>query len=112
MNDMIRPKEAVLEEGKVICFRLITGDEIIGKITRVTRDEVSIKKPCTIMPGPQGYGLGPATLLGDPEHPVVYQRSAIVAIMKPRADAEHAYTTFETGLSIPPQQGLVMPGGR
>ncbi len=111
MNDILKPK-AVLEEGKVICFRLITGDEIVGKIVALTRDEVSIKKPCTVMPGPQGYGLGPATLLGDVEHPVVYQRSAIVAIMKPRADVEGAYTSFETGLTLPPTGGLVVPGGK
>lgn len=111
MNDVLKPK-AVLEEGKVICFRLITGDEILGRIVSLTRDEISIKKPCTVMPGPQGYGLGPATLLGDVEHPVTYQRSAIVAIMKPRADAEHAYTAFETGLTLPSRDGLVIAGGK
>lgn len=112
MTDFLQAKESVMKEGDVICFRLITGDEVIGKIVKLTRDEVSIKKPCTLMPGPQGMGLGPATILGDPDHPVTYQRSAIVAIMKPRADAEQAYTSMETGLAVPPKQGLVIPGAK
>jgi hypothetical protein len=110
MTDFLQAKESVMKEGDVVCFRLITGDEIIGKITKLTRDEVSIKKPCTVVAGPQGAGLAPASLLGDPEHPVVYQRSAIVAIMKPRGDAESAYTSMETGLQVPTNQGLVVPG--
>jgi len=109
MTDFLQPKESIMKEGDVICFRLITGDEIIGKITKLTRDEVFLKKPCTVVAGPKGAGLAPATILGDPEHPVIYQRSAIVATMKPRTDAESAYTSMETGLQVPANPGLVMP---
>jgi len=45
-------------------------------------------------------GLTPAAMLADPEKPVTYYRSQIVAVMTPRLDAEKAYMTFASGIQL------------
>ena len=89
------------KKGDVAAFRLVTSDEIIGEVVEVEGDEISIKKPCTLAMGQDGnVGLTPAAMLADPEKPVIYFRTQIVAVMTPRPDAETAYKTFATGIQL------------
>ena len=94
-------KEQPFKKGEVAAFRLVTSDEIIGEVTDIDDVHVSIKKPCTLAMGQDGnVGLTPAAMLADPEKPVLYSLSAIVAKMSPRGDAEKAYTQFASGIQI------------
>lgn len=104
---MLENKEAVFENGKVIAFRIITGDEIIGEITSFDGQSVSLKKPCTLTFTQEGMGLMPASVIGNPEHDVKYQRAAIVAIMTPRADAISSYEAYASNLIVPKKEGIV-----
>ena len=89
------------KKGEVAAFRLSTSDEIIGEVVDVDDTTVSIKKPCTLAMGQNGsIGLTPAALLGDPEAPIVYSKSHILAVMKPRQDAEKSYTQFASGIQL------------
>lgn len=104
---MLENKEAVFETGKVVAFRIITGEEIIGKITHFDSHSVSLKKPCTLTFNQEGMGLMPASIIGNPEHDVTYQRSAIVAIMTPREDAVSSYEAYASSLVLPKKSGIV-----
>jgi len=108
---MLEEKEAVFEAGKIVAFRISTGDEIIGKVTSFDKYSVTVKKPCTLTFDPQtgNVGLMPASLLADPEKNISYQRTAIVAIMAPREDAATSYEAYATNLVLPKKDGLVMP---
>jgi hypothetical protein len=110
---MLENKEAVFKEGKVIAFRIITGDEIIGKVTAFDSQSVTVKKPCTLTFDPQtgNVGLMPASLLSDPDKDIVYQRNAIVAIMTPREDAANSYEQYASPVAIAKKGGLVLPAG-
>jgi len=110
---MLEEKEAVFETGKIVAFRISTGDEIIGKVTNFNKYSVTIKKPCTLTFDPQtgNVGLIPASLLADPKKDITYQRSAIVAIMTPREDAASSYEAYASELALPKKSGLVMPKG-
>jgi len=104
---MLENKEAVFENGKVVAFRIITGEEIIGKITSFDAHSVSLKKPCTLTFTQEGMGLMPASVMGNPEKDVTYQRSAIVAIMTPREDAVGSYEAYASNLVLPKKEGIV-----
>ena len=90
---MLENKKAVFEVGKIVAFRIITGDEIIGEITLLDKESITIRKPCGLQIQPQTgeVGLAPATVLGDPTKDVAYQRNAILAVMEPREDAVKSY---------------------
>jgi hypothetical protein len=104
---MLEKKEAVFENGKIVAFRIITGEEVIGKITSFDSQSVSLKKPCTLSFNQEGMGLIPASIIGNPEHDVTYQRSAIIAIMTPREDAVSSYEAYATNLVMPKKEGIV-----
>lgn len=108
---MLEEKDTVFEVDKVIAFRIVTGDEIVGKIVTFDKGSVTLKKPCGLqMNQTTGQvGLAPATVLGHPDKPVRYERSSIVAIMTPRDDAISAYESYATELTIPKKGDLVLP---
>lgn len=106
---MLENKKAVFETDKVVAFRIVSGEEIIGKITQFDAHSVSIKKPCSLTIDPQsgGMGLMPASFIGNPEEDVIYQRSAIVAVMTPRDDAVSSYEAYASDVIIPKKEGIV-----
>lgn len=105
---MLENKKAVFETDKVIAFRIVSGEEIVGKVTHFDAQSVSIKKPCQLTIDPQGnVGLMPASFIGDPEEDVTYQRSAIIAIMIPREDAVSSYEAYASNLVLPKKEGIV-----
>jgi len=108
---MLNDKETVFEVGKVVAFRVSTGDEIIGEITSMDKESITIKKPCglQIQPSTGQVALAPATMLGDPDAPVSYQRSAIVARMTPREDAVESYKEYASDIALVKKDGLVLP---
>jgi len=110
---MLENKEAVFEKDKIIAFRIITGDEVIGKVTSFDSQSVTVRKPCTLTfdPGTGNVGLMPASLLSDPEKDIVYQRNAIVAIMTPRSDAATSYEQYASPIAQAVKGGLVVPAG-
>lgn len=105
---MLENKEAVFKTDKVIAFRIVSGEEIIGKITNFDSQSISIKKPCSLTIDPQGnVGLMPASFIGNPEEDVIYQRSAITAIMSPRDDAVSSYEAYASNIALPQKEGIV-----
>jgi hypothetical protein len=45
------------QEGDIVSFKLITGDEVVARIIDSGPNGFEISKPCTVMPGPQGMVL-------------------------------------------------------
>lgn len=108
---MLEAKKAVFETGKIVAFRIVTGDEIIGEITDMDKESITIKKPCGLQIQPQTgqIGLAPATVLGDPDADVAYQRTSIIAIMEPREDAVESYKEYASDIALVQKEGLVLP---
>ena len=108
---MLETKSTIFEIGKIVAFRISTGDELIGKITSMDKESITIKKPCGLQVNPQNgqVGLAPASMLGDPDADVIYQRTAIIAIMKPRPDAATSYEEYASEIALIKKSGLLVP---
>lgn len=102
-------KEATFKKGKIIAIRIITGDEIIGQIKSFDREFVVLNQPCALAMQKEGIGLVPATMLGDPEKPVTYQRSSIIATMIPNAQFLSVYEQHISAIQLPTKEGIVLP---
>ena len=106
---MLQDKKAIFEIDKIIAIRISTGDELIGQIAAFDSSSVTLNKPCSLAMQEGGIGLVPATMLGDPTEPVKYQRSAIVANMKPNKQFLAVYEQHLSPVIVPQKQGLVVP---
>ena len=45
------------DEGDIVCFKLVNGDEVIAKFIVARPDGYVVSKPCTVVPSPKGLGL-------------------------------------------------------
>ncbi len=41
------------QEGDIVSFKLINGDEVVARIVDAGPNGFEISKPCTVMPSPQ-----------------------------------------------------------
>lgn len=97
---MLINKTQQIEEGEVVTFKISTGEEIIGKVSKVTDTEFSVNKPMTMVNTQQGVTLAPAVVLGDPEGDVTYFKQHMIALMKTRKQVEEAYLSMSSGIQI------------
>ena len=102
-------KEVKFEKDKIIAIRISTGDEIIGQIREFDSSSVTLNRPCSLAMQESGIGLVPATMMGDPEAPVTYERSAIIATMTPNKQFLAVYENHISPVIVPSKQGLVIP---
>lgn len=106
---MLEEKKEIFKINKIVSFRISTGDELIGKIVSFNREFVTLNKPCSLMIQQDGIGLVPATMLGDPDKPVTYQRSSIVAHMEPNEKFLEVYEQHITTIELSKKEGLIVP---
>ena len=105
---MLENKEARFEKDKIIAIRINTGDEIIGQVVSFDSSSVTLNTPCSLSMQEGGIGLVPATMMGDPTEPVIYERSAIIATMAPNKQFLKVYKDHISPVIVP-SAGLVVP---
>jgi hypothetical protein len=86
------------QEGDIVSFKLVTGDEIVGRIVASDNDSFEISKPCTVMPSPQGMGLIQSLFTADADANVRLQRAHVI-MHAPSIDAmQKHYIKTTTGI--------------
>jgi hypothetical protein len=112
---MLIEKKDTVAENDVVCFRVLTGEEIIGKLISQDDASVTLTKPIVaqlamIGPNEARLGFGPfmATIDEDKAR-VRFERSKLLTDpLKARKDIAAQYTQMTTGLAVP-AQGLLKP---
>lgn len=94
--------------GEICNFQISTGEEVMGEVVNIDSDTVVLKKAVKLVTNSQGVGMVPATLLGDPDLTITYQKSHIIGYMSTRSDIEKVYREQTSGIaiadSVPPMQ--------
>ena len=99
-------------------FKLTSGEEIVGRLEDEDSSQVSISRPMSIVPGPNGVAIAPCMMGADQEENVTLYTSAIAMRGKVHPELERAYTQAVSGLYVPkptPQPNVLMGftgGGR
>ena len=99
---MLKSKD-VFKEGEVAGFRLVTGEEVLGKVKTVDEDTIVVDKPFTLGTNAEGnIQFVPISFIGDPEKPVVFERKSIIATITPnkRTDNHLFFPTLKSINSI------------
>jgi hypothetical protein len=86
------------QQGDIVSFKLITGDEIVARIIDSGPNGFEIAKPCTVMPGPQGMGLIQSLFTADADVNVILQKEHVI-MHAPAIDAmQKHYIKTTTGI--------------
>jgi len=96
------------EKGTIIAIRISTGDEILGQIENFDSSSVTLNKPCSLAVQEKGISLVPATMMGDPDKPVKYERSSIIATMVPNEQFLSIYEQHIGTIVTPVKQSIVV----
>jgi hypothetical protein len=86
------------QEGDIVSFKLVTGDEIVARIVSVNGEYFEVAKPCTVMPSPQGMGLIQSLFTADADAGVHLHKEHVI-MHAPSIDAmQKHYIKTTTGI--------------
>ena len=86
------------QEGDIVSFKLVTGDEIVAKIVTTDSDSFEITKPCTVMPSPQGMGLIQSLFTADADVNVRLQKQHVIMHAPSIDQMQKHYIKTTTGI--------------
>jgi hypothetical protein len=86
------------QEGDIVSFKLITGDEIVARIVDAGPDGFEVSKPCTVMPGPQGIGLIQSLFTADSDVTVVLTKQHVIMHAPSIDQMQNHYLKTTTGI--------------
>jgi len=86
--------------GEVVTIKLITGEELVGKLVEEMTDGLKVSKPVVLSVGPQGVGMIPYLFTVNPNKEIVILNSAIIT--KTVCDKQFAdqYIQGTTGIKL------------
>jgi hypothetical protein len=94
------------ETGDIVCFKIVTGDEIIAKIINQTTQGFEVNRPCTVIPSPQGLGLMQSLISADINTSVTLKLEHILMHGPVIKDIENHYIRTTTGIE-PASKGII-----
>jgi small nuclear ribonucleoprotein (snRNP)-like protein len=93
--------------GKVVTFKLNSGEELITKVKEVDGDMLIITDPVSVAPGPQGMGLVPSMFTSDPKAEVRLNTNSISIFSITDESVKVKYIQATTGIVMPEKKILV-----
>ena len=68
-----------IKQNDVISLKLVTGEEVIGRMVSITSDQITIKKAFTLGQGQEGVGLIPWAFTFEPSEDITFDRRNVIA---------------------------------
>ena len=95
------------QEGDIVSFKLINGDEIVARIISIDNNNYEISHPCTVMPGPQGMGLIQSLFTADSDVNVVLQKDHVIMHAPSIDQMQKHYIKTTTGIEPVTRGGII-----
>lgn len=86
------------QEGDIVSFKLVNGDEVVARIVDAGPTGFEIAKPCTVMPSPQGMGLIQSLFTADADVNVVLQKEHVLMHAPSIDQMQKHYIKTTTGI--------------
>jgi len=85
------------QSGDIISLKLISGDEIIGRLVEHQGDSYELNRPCVVLTTPEGIGVLQAMFGLDPDRDNLHFRDQHIMAMCPSHDKlkEHYVKVLE-----------------
>ena len=93
-------------EGDIVCFKMVTGDEIIAKFVEQLPAGFTVSRPCTVIPSNQGLGLMQSLISADINTNITLNKSHVIMSAPVITDIENHYIRTTTGIQ-PAKSGII-----
>jgi hypothetical protein len=88
------------DAGDIVSFKLVTTEEVVGKVVAVTNDGFVVNRPCTIIPSHQGIGLMQSLISADINNDILLRNEHVIMHAKSIEDIATHYIRTTTGVQI------------
>lgn len=88
-----------LEKGTIIAVKLITGDEIVGKLERLNATEIVVSKPISIGLSPQGVAFAPFMVSAIDDVSLTFRLEQVITHTQAREEIKNAYIQSTSGIT-------------
>ena len=94
---------------EIYTFKLVTGEEVVAKITDGMRDNYyEVSKPCTVMADPSGkVRMVPSALTMELDKNVTINTSAVAMIFDANESVKKSYEQATSGIIQPKKPSLL-----
>lgn len=93
-------------EGDIVCFKIITGEELVAKIVEVKDTGFLVSKPCSVLPSERGIGLMQTLMCGDINTNVTLNNQHVILHAPAIKDIQNHYIRTTTGIE-PASSGII-----
>tara|TARA_B100000424_G_C22768242_1_gene413816 strand:+ start:158 stop:445 length:288 start_codon:yes stop_codon:yes gene_type:complete len=84
----------------IVSLKLVTGDEVVGKIVDDSETHLTISKPLTVMMSDKGLAMLPFMISVSADEKVILQKQHCVCTSKPVNEVEKHYIQITTGITL------------
>jgi hypothetical protein len=95
------------QEGDILCFKVVTGDEIVAKLVELLPNGFKVNRPCTVIPSPQGLGLMQSLMCADINNNVTLNFDHVIMHGPVITDIENHYIRTTTGIQPATKGGII-----
>lgn len=92
--------EVPYKTGDTVTLKLISGEEVVGRVGEPTEGLVVLTKPMTFIMGPQGLGMVPYMFSAPQDAKIKIKETAVVAITKTDENVNKQYIAQTTSLTL------------
>ena len=98
-----------LVDDEIYTFKLVTGEEIVAKITDGIREDwYEVTKPCTVVPDQTGkVRMVPSALTMELDKNVTINKSAVAMIFDANESVKQSYEQATSGIIQPKKPSLL-----
>lgn len=93
--------------GDIVAFKIVNGDEIIGKLVQEDADSYEVDRPCTVVPSQQGIGLIQSMFTADPKITINISKAHVIMYAPVIPQMESHYITTTTGIQQMPKGSII-----
>ena len=97
-----------LTVGDIVAFKIVNGDEIIGKLVQEDADSYEIDRPCTVVPSQQGIGLMQTMFTADPKITINISKTHVMMSAPVIPQMESHYIETTTGIKQMPKGSIIV----
>ena len=89
-----------ISAGEVVTLRIVSGEEVVGKLVEETATTYKVSKPMTVTIGNQGIGLMPFVFTTSPEKVLEIFKSTVSMIAPTEMNFADQYIESTSGIKL------------
>ena len=88
-----------IDINEIYTFKLVTGEELVAKVTQHTNSTLEVEQPISTVISPQGLQMMPSLFSADTSKKVQINTNTLVMVAQPRDDVRNSYIQATTGIA-------------